>query len=362
MLADDRAAHRRDVVGASRPPSPRSTCARRCRAAPPRPCSGSVATPSGPRRRPGWRWPSLQPRSSSRPSWPSWPGVRGSTRTTGRPAGGQRRRAGRRGRRAAPTAGRPTAAPPAARRASCAASWPRALGDRPGALADSLGHLARVGRLGPGVPVHQHLAGRRHPRRPPPGAGRRRRQGRPVRGGRVAPRRRALAHGPGRPGRRRASCGGRGGASSTSAAGSSGRCCCSVWSRPWWCRPPARRPSQPVYETLLTACESLVAYRRRYRSDLELDPLCDLLLGDDTNPRSLAFQLDRITEDLAFLPDRRELHQQRRAGRRTPTGPCSARPGWRASRRRRRVAPHLGLQQFVLDARGQPARAGRRRS
>ena len=69
---------------------------------------------------------------------------------------------------------------------------------------------------------------------------------------------------------------------------------------------------QPVYETLLTACESLFAYRRRYRSDLELDPLCELLLGDDTNPRSLAFQLDRLGEDMASLPDRRELHQQQR--------------------------------------------------
>ena len=95
---------------------------------------------------------------------------------------------------------------------------------------------------------------------------------------------------------------------------------------------PAIPPAavEPVYETLLTACESLVAYRRRYRSDVELDALCDLLLADDTNPRAMAFQLDRITEDLVFLPDRRELLQQRElagAAYRTVLG----RPGSRAA-------------------------------
>jgi uncharacterized circularly permuted ATP-grasp superfamily protein/uncharacterized alpha-E superfamily protein len=59
---------------------------------------------------------------------------------------------------------------------------------------------------------------------------------------------------------------------------------------------------QPLYEVVLAANESLVAYRRRYRSDHELGPLCELLLTDDTNPRALAFQLDRIREDLASLP------------------------------------------------------------
>jgi uncharacterized alpha-E superfamily protein len=66
--------------------------------------------------------------------------------------------------------------------------------------------------------------------------------------------------------------------------------------------PPAA--AEPVYETVLASCESLVAYRRRYRSDLALDALCDLLVADDTNPRALAFQLDRLADDLAVLPNR----------------------------------------------------------
>ena len=66
------------------------------------------------------------------------------------------------------------------------------------------------------------------------------------------------------------------------------------------------------YEVVLTAHESLVAYRRRYRSDTRIDAVLDLLLGDDTNPRALAFQLDRMAEHLAALPgpvDRSRLEQ-----------------------------------------------------
>ncbi len=58
---------------------------------------------------------------------------------------------------------------------------------------------------------------------------------------------------------------------------------------------------QPLSETLLWTNESLVAYRRRYRSDIELDAVMDLLVHDDANPRSLAFQLDRMREHVASL-------------------------------------------------------------
>ena len=71
------------------------------------------------------------------------------------------------------------------------------------------------------------------------------------------------------------------------------------------CWPPARASSPTGAATAATSSST---------------PSCDLLLGDDTNPRSMAFQLDRITEDLAFLPDRRELLPAARAGRAPPTG------------------------------------------
>ncbi len=57
-------------------------------------------------------------------------------------------------------------------------------------------------------------------------------------------------------------------------------------------------------EIALAANESLVAYRRRHRTDITLDALGDLLLADRDNPRSVRFQLDRLALDLHDLPDR----------------------------------------------------------
>jgi uncharacterized alpha-E superfamily protein len=61
-----------------------------------------------------------------------------------------------------------------------------------------------------------------------------------------------------------------------------------------------------IYETLLACCESLVAFRRRYRSDIEVHALAHLLLLDSTNPRSLGFQLDQLRWDLQRLPGGRQ--------------------------------------------------------
>jgi uncharacterized alpha-E superfamily protein len=58
---------------------------------------------------------------------------------------------------------------------------------------------------------------------------------------------------------------------------------------------------QPVADAVLKAHESLVAYRRRYRSEFDLDAVLDLLLRDDGNPRSLAYQLDRLREHVSGL-------------------------------------------------------------
>ena len=71
---------------------------------------------------------------------------------------------------------------------------------------------------------------------------------------------------------------------------------------------------------MLTAHESLVAYRRRYRSDTRIDAVLDLLLGDDTNPRALAFQLDRMAEHLAALPGAGRPQPARAAPRRDRAG------------------------------------------
>jgi uncharacterized alpha-E superfamily protein len=69
-----------------------------------------------------------------------------------------------------------------------------------------------------------------------------------------------------------------------------------------------------LLESVLTAAESIITYRRRYRSRAQLETLLDLLLLDDGNPRSLVFGLDRLREDLdAFpvAPDGRLREEQR---------------------------------------------------
>ena len=59
-----------------------------------------------------------------------------------------------------------------------------------------------------------------------------------------------------------------------------------------------------VLESVLIAHESSITYRRRHSSRPEVAPLLDLLLADPSNPRSLAFQVDRLRDDLAHVPSR----------------------------------------------------------
>lgn len=55
---------------------------------------------------------------------------------------------------------------------------------------------------------------------------------------------------------------------------------------------------------MLTAAESIITYRRRYRSHAQLATLLDLLLLDPDNPRSVGFQIDRLGEDVAAVASR----------------------------------------------------------
>jgi uncharacterized alpha-E superfamily protein len=57
-----------------------------------------------------------------------------------------------------------------------------------------------------------------------------------------------------------------------------------------------------VLESVLSAAESIITYRFRYRSHAQLETVLDLLLFDRGNPRSLTYQLERLTEDLDALP------------------------------------------------------------
>jgi uncharacterized circularly permuted ATP-grasp superfamily protein/uncharacterized alpha-E superfamily protein len=57
---------------------------------------------------------------------------------------------------------------------------------------------------------------------------------------------------------------------------------------------------------LLEICESKMTYRRMYFERTELSTVLDLLLLNDSNPRSLAFQIEALHEHLDFLPSARE--------------------------------------------------------
>jgi hypothetical protein len=57
-----------------------------------------------------------------------------------------------------------------------------------------------------------------------------------------------------------------------------------------------------MLESVLISVESIITYRRRYRSQAQIETVLDLVLLDVTNPRSLAYQLERLSEDVADLP------------------------------------------------------------
>jgi uncharacterized circularly permuted ATP-grasp superfamily protein/uncharacterized alpha-E superfamily protein len=57
-----------------------------------------------------------------------------------------------------------------------------------------------------------------------------------------------------------------------------------------------------VLEAILEVADSIMTYRSRYLAHLQLAPALDLLLTDETNPRSLAFQLAALAEHVENLP------------------------------------------------------------
>lgn len=68
-------------------------------------------------------------------------------------------------------------------------------------------------------------------------------------------------------------------------------------------------------EAALIATESVITFRRRLASGLgplsSLQAALDLILGDLTNPRSVAFQVERLVEALSVIGDETALAQAR---------------------------------------------------
>lgn len=70
----------------------------------------------------------------------------------------------------------------------------------------------------------------------------------------------------------------------------------------------------PLLEAVLEIADSSLTYRRRYFTRLEVHPLVDLLLADETNPRAAAYQAAEIVRHLEELPSE-GLHPGRRPDR-----------------------------------------------
>jgi uncharacterized alpha-E superfamily protein len=59
---------------------------------------------------------------------------------------------------------------------------------------------------------------------------------------------------------------------------------------------------RPALEGILETADVAITYRSRYMSSLELPQVLDLLLADESNPRSLLYQLFAVREHLDLLP------------------------------------------------------------
>lgn len=66
---------------------------------------------------------------------------------------------------------------------------------------------------------------------------------------------------------------------------------------------------EPVFEALLEVADSSMTYRNRYLTILQLPPLLDLLITDQTNPRAVAFQVAALAGHVDGLPPVSPQHQ-----------------------------------------------------
>jgi uncharacterized alpha-E superfamily protein len=65
---------------------------------------------------------------------------------------------------------------------------------------------------------------------------------------------------------------------------------------------PLAEQDWPLLECLLEVSDSAVAYRSRYYTTLQPLPVMDVLMADETNPRSLDFQLAHLADLYQRLP------------------------------------------------------------
>jgi uncharacterized circularly permuted ATP-grasp superfamily protein/uncharacterized alpha-E superfamily protein len=60
--------------------------------------------------------------------------------------------------------------------------------------------------------------------------------------------------------------------------------------------------SPSALEALLEVADTIMTYRARYRMTFQLEPVLDLLILDESNPKSLAFQCSQLAQHVEHLP------------------------------------------------------------
>jgi uncharacterized alpha-E superfamily protein len=68
------------------------------------------------------------------------------------------------------------------------------------------------------------------------------------------------------------------------------------------CAPASKEHA--VLEAILEIADSAITYRNRYAANLQVAPLLDLLVADESNPRSMTFQLAALASHFESLPRR----------------------------------------------------------
>ena len=64
----------------------------------------------------------------------------------------------------------------------------------------------------------------------------------------------------------------------------------------------AKKPGIPLWEVVLATTDNFTVYRRRFRSQLHPSAILDLLLFDETNPRSIGYIFKRLQRQVGRLP------------------------------------------------------------
>ena len=109
---------------------------------------------------------------------------------------------------------------------------------------------------------------------------------------------------------------------------------------------------------MLTAAESIVTFRRRYRGRDRVEAAVELLVTDARNPRSVAYQLERILGDLRAIPNTSPTARPLRLA--DALAHRSGRSIWPSCwlrRRDRRSTGRAGLGEFLADLLGAAARS-----